>query len=83
MSYGASDRDRCLLLLPVSGKVVLVTDDGTETLIENPGDVVIQRGNMHAWRNPSPKEWVRWVSVLVDAEPARFNGQNLPDQWLA
>ena len=67
----------------VSGKVVLMTDDGTETLVENPGDVVIQRGNMHAWRNPSTKEWCRWVSVLVDAEPARIKGQSLPDEWLA
>ena len=72
----------CLLPL-VSGKVVLVTDDGKEILVEKPGDVVIQRGNMHAWRNPSTKEWVRWVSVLVDAEAAKVNGQTLPDEWLA
>lgn len=63
-------------LCPVSGKVILMLEDGTEYLLENPGDTVIQRGTMHAWRNPGP-DIVRWVSVLVDAEPAVVNGRSL------
>lgn len=52
-------------------------EDGTEHLLENPGDIVIQRGTMHAWRNPGPA-MVRLASVLVDAEPAVVNGRSLP-----
>ena len=68
-------------IFQVLGKLILVLDDGSETLIENPGDVVIQRGNMHAWRNPGPGV-ARWVSVLVDAEPAAVDGKPLEDVWL-
>ncbi len=67
--------------LAVSGKLILVTDDGSATLIEHPGDIVVQRGNMHAWINPGPG-WTRWVSVLVDAEPASVNGKVLSEGWL-
>ncbi|KAI0788464.1 hypothetical protein C8Q75DRAFT_807677 [Abortiporus biennis] len=54
----------------IHGKLALMLEDGIETLLENPGDVVIQRGTMHAWRNPGER-WTRWVTVLVDAEPAK------------
>ena len=57
-------------------------EDRSETLIETPGDVVVMKGGLHAWRNPGP-EWARWVSVLVDAEPAVANGVTLDDAWLA
>ncbi|KAL5519090.1 hypothetical protein ACEPAH_773 [Sanghuangporus vaninii] len=66
----------------ISGKLILILDDGSEILIENPGDTVVQRGNMHAWRNPGPGV-ARWVSVLVDAEPAVVNGKILEEAWLA
>jgi len=55
---------------------VLITEDGKETHLKNPGDTVIQKGAMHAWRNPS-NEWARWVSILIAAEPAIVNGQAL------
>ncbi|KAH8120169.1 hypothetical protein DFH11DRAFT_37950 [Phellopilus nigrolimitatus] len=66
----------------ITGKLILVTDDGSETLLENPGDTVVMRGNLHAWRNPGPG-WARWVSVLVDAEPAVVNGKPQEDVWHA
>ncbi|KAH9837219.1 uncharacterized protein C8Q71DRAFT_707154 [Rhodofomes roseus] len=53
----------------IKGKIILEMEDGSETLFETPGDVVIQRGTIHAWRNPGPG-WTRWVTVLVDAKPA-------------
>ncbi|RPD55801.1 hypothetical protein L227DRAFT_614936 [Lentinus tigrinus ALCF2SS1-6] len=56
----------------ISGKVILIMEDGSETVFENPGDVVVQRGTMHAWRNPGP-EWVRWITVVYDAQPAVVN----------
>ncbi len=54
-------------------------DDGTETVLDKPGDTVIQRGTMHAWRNPGPG-WTRWACVLVGAEPASVNGKALPGE---
>ncbi|KUJ19680.1 uncharacterized protein LY89DRAFT_666544 [Mollisia scopiformis] len=48
-----------------------VASDGTLTSIQetvcNAGDVVFQRGTMHAWENRS-SEWVRWVAILLGAE---------------
>lgn len=60
----------------IHGELILITDDGTETHLKNAGDVVIQKGTNHAWRNPG-KEWTRWATVLVDAKPAVVNGQEL------
>ncbi len=33
-----------------------------------PGDVVIQRGTLHGWRNPSKTEWSRLVGMQMGAE---------------
>lgn len=57
--------------------MILVMEDGSETLIDNPGDTVVQRGTIHAWRNPGP-EWTRWITVVIDAKPAVVNGTALP-----
>jgi len=46
----------------LGGELVLMVDDG-ETLL-HPGDVVIQRNTLHAWRNDT-KSPVYWVAVLV------------------
>ncbi|KAI0735108.1 hypothetical protein C8Q76DRAFT_270891 [Earliella scabrosa] len=57
----------------ITGRLILQMEDGSETLLENPGDVVVQRGTVHAWKNPGPG-WTRWVTVLIDAHPAVVNG---------
>jgi hypothetical protein len=46
----------------LGGDLVLMVDEGETTL--HPGDVVIQRNTMHAWRNDT-KMPVFWVAVLV------------------
>ena len=61
----------------VAGEVILITEDGKETLLKNPGDTVVQKGTLHAWKNPSDTQWTRWVSVLVSADPAEVNGKGL------
>ncbi|KAJ7103566.1 hypothetical protein B0H15DRAFT_919302 [Mycena belliarum] len=60
----------------VEGELVLIMDDGSETHLKNPGDTVIQRGTMHAWRNPSTR-WARWMCAVVAAEPAIVGGKVL------
>jgi len=62
----------------VSGELILIMEDGSETHLKTPGDTVIQKGSLHAWRNPSSTEWTRYISVLVSAEPAVVNGVALP-----
>lgn len=52
----------------LGGELVLVLDK--EEVTVHPGDVVIQRNTMHAWRNPT-SEPVYWVAVLV---PIRQRG---------
>ncbi|KAL0951244.1 hypothetical protein HGRIS_007962 [Hohenbuehelia grisea] len=60
----------------VQGEIVLITEDGVETHLKNPGDTVVQKGTMHAWRNPG-KTWARWISVLMAATPATVDGVEL------
>jgi quercetin dioxygenase-like cupin family protein len=51
----------------LGGELVLMMDEG-ETLL-HPGDVVIQRNTLHAWRNDT-KTPVYWVAVLVPIQKA-------------
>jgi quercetin dioxygenase-like cupin family protein len=48
----------------LDGEVVLVLDDGAETILR-PGDVVVQRGASHRWENRSG-EPARMAFILVD-----------------
>jgi quercetin dioxygenase-like cupin family protein len=53
-------------LVVVSGEVVFITETG-ETLLKA-GDVLVDRGAIHAWRNDSDKP-CRIVNVLLPAKP--------------
>jgi quercetin dioxygenase-like cupin family protein len=62
----------------LSGRVELELDDGAVTVVEE-GSIVIQRGTIHAWRNPSAQTSARIAFVLLDASPATVDGKPLPD----
>ena len=62
----------------ISGQIELILDDGATTLVEA-GGIVIQRGTIHAWRNPSADTTARVAFVLLDATPATVDGVPLPD----
>lgn len=62
----------------MSGQIELELDDGAKTLL-GPGDIVVQRGTMHLWRNPSATEKCRIVWVLVEAKPYLQDGAPLED----
>ena len=62
----------------ISGSIELILDDQSATLV-GPGGIVIQRGTIHSWRNPSADETARVVFVLLDATPATVAGQPLED----
>src|SRR3981081_3457443 len=64
--------DYALLL---SGECDLELDSG-EVAHLKPGDIVVQRGTMHAWVNHGPAPCV-FAFILIDAEPATAAGQEL------
>lgn len=61
-------------------EIILVMENGDERHMKA-GDLVVQRGSLHGWRNPSTTEWVRMLSVLVDALPAKPQGVELLEEW--
>ncbi|KAG5647953.1 hypothetical protein DXG03_006987 [Asterophora parasitica] len=65
----------------VHGELILIMEDGTEKHLKDPGDTVVQKGTLHAWRNPS-RSWARWVTVLIAAEPAIVKGKALASAFL-
>ena len=64
--------DYALLL---SGECDLELDSG-EVLHMKPGDIVVQRGTMHAWVNNGSAPAV-FAFILIDADPAKAGGQEL------
>ena len=59
----------------LSGECDLELDDG-KTVHLTQGDVVVQRGTMHAWVNTGTQPCV-FAFVLIDASPAEAGGQSL------
>jgi mannose-6-phosphate isomerase-like protein (cupin superfamily) len=51
------------LVVVVSGEVWLELDHGQQTLVK-PGDIVIQNGTRHAWRNKTDQPCVMAVSLV-------------------
>ena len=43
------------------------------------GDIIVQRGTIHKWRNPSNDELCRIVFVLTEAKPFEVNGKPLDE----
>jgi quercetin dioxygenase-like cupin family protein len=61
--------------LLLSGELSLELDDGAISDL-HPGDVVVQRGTIHAWINRG-KGTARMAFVLLDANPATDKGRLL------
>lgn len=62
----------------LSGEIELELDDGQKT-IAGPGSIIIQRGTIHRWSNPSTTTPCRIVFALVEAAPVRVGGQPLAE----
>jgi len=60
----------------LEGEIVLELDDGKSVHLKA-GDVVVQRGTIHAWVNPTDKP-NRMAFILLDAKPATVGGKPLP-----
>ncbi|KAI3531579.1 cupin [Colletotrichum filicis] len=64
----------------LEGEIDLVLDSG-ETRRMRRGDVSVQRGTMHAWKNVSETEWGRMLYVLQEAEPLEVGGEVLKEDY--
>ncbi|KAF1939125.1 hypothetical protein EJ02DRAFT_457272 [Clathrospora elynae] len=64
----------------IEGEFELVLDSG-ETRKMNRGDVAIQRGTMHAWRNLSSTSWGRMMYVLQECKPVEVGGEVLKEDY--
>jgi len=62
------------------GEVELVLDSG-EVRLMKPGDICVQRGTMHAWRNTSKTEWARMLYVLQPSLPVSVGGTELVEDY--
>jgi quercetin dioxygenase-like cupin family protein len=62
----------------LSGELELELDGG-EVVSLQAGDIVVQRGTNHLWRNPSSDTVCRIAFVLIEAAPVRINGRQLDE----
>lgn len=59
--------------------------DGGEKRILKAGDVVVQRGTMHAWRNPDDKAWSRMMFVMLglgEGGAVNVGGRRLMEEFV-
>jgi oxalate decarboxylase/phosphoglucose isomerase-like protein (cupin superfamily) len=63
----------------LSGECDLELDDG-KTVHMTQGDVVVQRGTMHAWVNNGAVPCV-FAFILIDANPVQAGGQSLTTHY--
>lgn len=62
----------------ISGEIELELENEVSKRI-GPGQIIVQRGTLHKWRNPSKTEVCRIVFVLIEAKPYELNGIPLPE----
>lgn len=65
----------------IEGEMELILEElenGPRKLMRR-GDVSVQRGTMHAWRNPSSTQWSRMLYVLLEAKPVTVGGAPLKE----
>jgi quercetin dioxygenase-like cupin family protein len=60
----------------ISGKIELELDNQVFKTIEA-GGIIVQKGTIHKWRNPSSDEICRIVFVLTEAKAYEVNGKPL------
>lgn len=62
----------------ISGQLEL-TLEGGEKVVAEAGDIVVQRGTNHLWRNPSDTEVCRVAFVLIESLPLKAGSKELPE----
>ncbi|KAF7590094.1 hypothetical protein BBP40_003250 [Aspergillus hancockii] len=62
----------------IEGMIELILASGEKRVLRR-GDVSVQRGTNHSWRNPDPNRWCRVAYVLLDSQPVMINGEPLKE----
>ncbi|KAI4142494.1 MAG: hypothetical protein L6R39_004914 [Caloplaca ligustica] len=60
----------------IHGEMECLLDSGEKRLMR-PGDIAVQRGTMHAWRNASNTEWARMLFVLLSCDKVKIGDKEL------
>ncbi|OJD34918.1 cupin domain protein [Diplodia corticola] len=60
----------------LEGEIELMLDSGEKRVMKR-GDISIQRGTNHAWRNLSDTQWGRMVYILLPVQPIKVGDQVL------
>ncbi|AEO67475.1 af398f58-4d9c-4f7c-81a9-efd1ba309ccf [Thermothielavioides terrestris] len=64
----------------LEGEVELELDSGDKRVLKR-GDICVQRGTMHLWRNCSQTEWARMLYVLQPCKPVVAGGVELKEDY--
>jgi len=64
----------------LEGSVELILDDGESRVMER-GDMSVQRGTIHAWKNMSKKNWARMLYILQESKPIQVEGKRLGEDY--
>lgn len=65
----------------MSGEIELELEDGLKKTV-GPGGIIVQRGTIHLWKNPSDTEICRIIFVLTEAKPFEIDGKPLEDAMI-
>lgn len=60
----------------LEGEIELILDSGEKRVMKR-GDISIQRGTNHAWRNMSETEWARMLYILLPVQPIKIGDKVL------
>ena len=60
----------------IEGEMEMILDSGEKSIMRR-GDLAVQRGTNHAWRNTSDTEWARMFFVLQVSEKLLVDGKEL------
>jgi len=64
----------------IEGEAELILDSGEKRVMKR-GDVSIQRGTSHSFRNTSDSEWCRLLFVFLPMEQLTVAGKQLGEEW--
>ena len=63
----------------LEGEIEMILDSGEKAVMRR-GDVAVQRGTNHAWRNMSGTEWARMLFVLQDCREIVVEGKAIGEE---
>lgn len=63
----------------LEGEIELILESGEKRVMKR-GDISIQRGTNHAWRNLSDTNWGRMLYILLPVQPIKVGDETLGEE---